>query len=218
MSRARNPYAFYHTEAEYERSTEAAFHLPPPEDTADGVSGAGFLVTADDFSTIKLFNYPVVADDAPYKAFRGHASHVTSVRCVRLPLGAWARGVGERGLPKRCVTEISGMLRRGLAALIRLGIMYIGHWQSAPIVQHATGNKHTRATCPVPLVQVPGGRPAGCERGRQRPRHIPVAHLRRGVGAAAAARHLPPPGRVHDQGKGWGRAWGQRGALGACTA
>lgn len=49
-------------------------------DSADGISGAGYLVTADDFSLVKMFNYPVVADDAPFKAFRGHASHVTSVR------------------------------------------------------------------------------------------------------------------------------------------
>lgn len=32
---------------------------------------------------LQLFNYPVVADDAPYKAFRGHASHVTCVRSGR---------------------------------------------------------------------------------------------------------------------------------------
>lgn len=43
-------------------------------------AGAGYCVTADDFSTVKLFNYPCVADDAPFKAFRGHSSHVTSVR------------------------------------------------------------------------------------------------------------------------------------------
>ncbi|KAG2428966.1 hypothetical protein HXX76_011210 [Chlamydomonas incerta] len=66
-------------EAEYEQSTEAAMHYSD-RDSADGISGAGYLVTADDFSLVKLFNYPVVADDAPFKAFRGHASHVTSVR------------------------------------------------------------------------------------------------------------------------------------------
>lgn len=47
---------------------------------ADGVPGGGYLVTADDYSTIKLFNYPCVWDDAPYKAFRGHASFVQYVR------------------------------------------------------------------------------------------------------------------------------------------
>jgi WD40 repeat protein len=47
---------------------------------ADGVPGGGYLVTADDYSTIKLFNYPVVWDDAPYKAFRGHASFIQCVR------------------------------------------------------------------------------------------------------------------------------------------
>ncbi|GIL75046.1 hypothetical protein Vretifemale_4865, partial [Volvox reticuliferus] len=65
-------------EAAYEGSTEAAMHYSE-RDSADGISGAGFVVTADDFATVKLFNFPVVADDAPYKAFRGHASHVTSI-------------------------------------------------------------------------------------------------------------------------------------------
>jgi hypothetical protein len=50
------------------------------KESTDGVAGAGFLATADDFSLVKLFSYPVVADDAPYRAYRGHASHVTCVR------------------------------------------------------------------------------------------------------------------------------------------
>eukprot|EP01025_Chloroclados_australasicus_P047988 TRINITY_DN5422_c1_g2_i1.p1 TRINITY_DN5422_c1_g2~~TRINITY_DN5422_c1_g2_i1.p1 ORF type:complete len:423 (+),score=32.36 TRINITY_DN5422_c1_g2_i1:23-1291(+) len=50
------------------------------EESSDGVPGAGFLVTADDFSFVKLFNYPVVFNDAPYRCYRGHASHVMSIR------------------------------------------------------------------------------------------------------------------------------------------
>lgn len=50
------------------------------EESTDGVAGAGFLATADDFSLVKLFSYPVVADDAPFRAYRGHASHVMCVR------------------------------------------------------------------------------------------------------------------------------------------
>ncbi len=73
------PLAPAHAEAEYEEDVEGAIHYTE-RDGADGVAAAGFLVTADDFSTVKLFNYPVVADDAPYKAFRGHASFVESVR------------------------------------------------------------------------------------------------------------------------------------------
>jgi hypothetical protein len=42
----------------------------PEEESADGVPTAGYLATGDDFSTVRLFNYPVVWDDAPYKAFR----------------------------------------------------------------------------------------------------------------------------------------------------
>jgi len=36
----------------------------------DAVPDCGFLVTGDDFSSVRLLNYPVVWDDAPYKAFR----------------------------------------------------------------------------------------------------------------------------------------------------
>ena len=39
-----------------------------------------YLVTGDDFSTVKLFRYPVVAKGAPFKAYKLHCSHVTSVR------------------------------------------------------------------------------------------------------------------------------------------
>lgn len=35
--------------------------------SSDGVKGSGYLVTSDDFSFVKLFNYPVVADDAPFR-------------------------------------------------------------------------------------------------------------------------------------------------------
>jgi WD40 repeat protein len=54
--------------------------LPAKEESADAVPGACYIATADDFSFVKLFNGPVVADDAPYRAYRGHASHVTCVR------------------------------------------------------------------------------------------------------------------------------------------
>lgn len=39
-----------------------------------------FLVTADDSGLVKLFNYPVVVEDAPHRAYRGHSSHVLGVR------------------------------------------------------------------------------------------------------------------------------------------
>ena len=38
------------------------------------------MVTADDYGKVKLFNWPVVADDAPFRAYKGHASHVACVR------------------------------------------------------------------------------------------------------------------------------------------
>ncbi|GFH16045.1 uncharacterized protein HaLaN_12391 [Haematococcus lacustris] len=47
-------------------------YLSPPEEenSADGVPGCGYLATGDDFSSVRLFNFPVVWDDAPYKAFK----------------------------------------------------------------------------------------------------------------------------------------------------
>ena len=47
---------------------------------ADGLENAGFVVTADDFGRVKLFNYPCVFNDAPYREYKGHASHVMCVR------------------------------------------------------------------------------------------------------------------------------------------
>lgn len=52
-------------------------------ESADGVSGAGYIASGDDFSMVKLFCSPVVADDAPYRAYKGHASHVSCVRFSR---------------------------------------------------------------------------------------------------------------------------------------
>ena len=44
------------------------------------VRSAGFCVTSDATGTVKLFNYPCVANDAPYRAYKGHASRAVSVR------------------------------------------------------------------------------------------------------------------------------------------
>jgi len=38
------------------------------------------LVTGDDYGGVKVFNYPCVANDAPFYRLNGHSSHVTSVR------------------------------------------------------------------------------------------------------------------------------------------
>lgn len=35
---------------------------------------------SDDHGLVKLFNYPCVIHDAPHRAYRGHSSHVMSVR------------------------------------------------------------------------------------------------------------------------------------------
>ena len=50
------------------------------ERCAGGLERAGYLVTADDFGKVKLFNYPCVYNDAPYREYKGHASHAMSIR------------------------------------------------------------------------------------------------------------------------------------------
>ena len=50
-----------------------------PEGDA-GLERAGYVVTADDFGKIKLFNYPCVFNDAPYREYKGHASHAMCAR------------------------------------------------------------------------------------------------------------------------------------------
>lgn len=67
-------------------------------DSGDGVPGGGYLVTADDFSIVKLFNYPVVWDDAPYKAFRGHASHILCIRFNCNDRLVFSAGGHDRGI------------------------------------------------------------------------------------------------------------------------
>ena len=47
---------------------------------AGGLDRAGYVVTADDFGKVKLFNYPCVFNDAPYREYKGHASHAMCVR------------------------------------------------------------------------------------------------------------------------------------------
>ena len=39
-----------------------------------------YAVTADDGGFVKLFAYPVLVENAPHRAYRGHAGHVTMVR------------------------------------------------------------------------------------------------------------------------------------------
>ena len=38
------------------------------------------VVTADDYGTVKLFNYPCIVEGAGYKEYPGHASFVMNVR------------------------------------------------------------------------------------------------------------------------------------------
>ena len=53
---------------------------PPGTPSSTGLGRAGYVVTADDFGKIKLFNYPCVYNDAPYREYKGHASHAMCAR------------------------------------------------------------------------------------------------------------------------------------------
>jgi len=46
----------------------------------DASNNRKFVVTADDKGLVKLFAYPCVIDDAPFRGFGGHSSHVMNVR------------------------------------------------------------------------------------------------------------------------------------------
>jgi len=67
-------------------------------ESADGVPGCGYLVTADDMSSVRLFNFPVVWDDAPYKEFHGHASHVMWTQFSCDDRFVFSAGGNDRGI------------------------------------------------------------------------------------------------------------------------
>lgn len=46
----------------------------------DRANSKKFLVTADDYSLVKVFNYPVCNQRQMYNKYKGHSSHVTSVK------------------------------------------------------------------------------------------------------------------------------------------
>ena len=61
------------------RARSTSVEITAPEGDA-GLERAGFAVTADDFGKIKLFNYPCVFNDAPFREYKGHASHAMCAR------------------------------------------------------------------------------------------------------------------------------------------
>ena len=62
--------------------------------TADGA----YLLTADDFGEVKLFNSPCVVEDAPYNAGTGHSSFVSCARFLRGDAGAVSAGSKDRAV------------------------------------------------------------------------------------------------------------------------
>lgn len=43
----------------------------------------GVVFTADDYGSVKCFNYPCVVKHAPYAKMRGHSSHVMDMKVLR---------------------------------------------------------------------------------------------------------------------------------------
>jgi WD40 repeat protein len=48
--------------------------------TVDRSSDGQLLATGDDFGDVKLFRSPCAVEQAKFKVFSGHSSHVTTVR------------------------------------------------------------------------------------------------------------------------------------------
>lgn len=46
----------------------------------DRSNSKNFLATADDFSKVKIFRYPVSHNKQLYNEYKGHSSHVTGVK------------------------------------------------------------------------------------------------------------------------------------------
>ena len=74
------PYLLEHPETDGVAGGQMVAKEPLPKHCADGLSGCGYMVAGDDYSFVRLFNYPVVWDDAPCRVFKGHSSHVVYVR------------------------------------------------------------------------------------------------------------------------------------------
>ncbi|GFH12276.1 uncharacterized protein HaLaN_07928, partial [Haematococcus lacustris] len=63
------------------------------EDVLAGVEGA-YVVSASDDGRVRLFAFPCVIEDAPYRAYLGHCSHVMAVRVA--PHNRWVVSVGGK--------------------------------------------------------------------------------------------------------------------------
>ena len=64
----------------FDETTGAVVRADQSAGFAGDLDRAGYVVTADDFGKVKLFNYPCVFNDAPYREYKGHASHAMCVR------------------------------------------------------------------------------------------------------------------------------------------
>ncbi len=67
-------------------------------ESAEWTQGGGYLVTSEDSSNVKIFNFPVVQDDAPYRVFKGHCSHVMCIRFLADDRRVISVGAGDRAV------------------------------------------------------------------------------------------------------------------------
>ncbi len=99
----------------------ASVYQPTEDECADGVPTCGYLVSGDDFSTVRLFNYPAVWDDAPYKAFRCARGPGGEPRRVNSSRASHGHGAAVDASPQRWMRHRCGgglCARRGHASHI----------------------------------------------------------------------------------------------------
>merc|ERR1719198_1871101 len=76
------------------------------------------LVTADDHGKIKMFHAPCVVEDAPFKSFSGHSSHVMNIRFLKddthvVSVGGKDRAVFQwKYYPKRVARDTRRMVHQ----------------------------------------------------------------------------------------------------------
>jgi len=56
------------------------------------------IVTADDFGGVKMFNFPCLVEDSPFKRYKGHASHVSGVAFIGDDYGVVSTGSLDRAV------------------------------------------------------------------------------------------------------------------------
>jgi WD40 repeat protein len=72
-----------------------------------------YLASADDFGHVKLFTYPCVVEDAPFKTYHGHSAEVASVRFMHGDSHVVSVGGNDRSVLQWRVAPVRGTRRSG---------------------------------------------------------------------------------------------------------